>query len=391
MDDAMAVWREAVKMQDPRNMAIFGTSTGGGMTLAMILPNISQAILKQCRIKLPPLAEQHRIVGKIEGLSLASKRARDHLEHIPRLVEKYKRAILAAAFRGDLTREWRNDNPHERWQLEELDQLTQLHETYLGARRGSRLGLQNITEQQHHVPSSWANAHLAEAGALQVGYAFKSDWYVARGTRILRGANVAPGIITWDDEKRVSAERAVEFREYQLNEGDIVIAMDRPVISTGLKVALVGRQDAGCLLVQRVGRYVAGEFVDVRFVWHLINSHIFINHAVSMATGSDLPHISSNDILTTPLPLPPRREQKEICRRIDAALAWIDRLAAETTSARKLIDHLDQAVLAKAFRGELVPQDPNDEPASVLLERIRASRQASPGRGGGRGRARASM
>jgi hypothetical protein len=48
-----------------------------------------------------------------------------------------------------------------------------------------------------------------------------------------------------------------------------------------------------------------------------------------------------------------------------------------TTSARKLIDHLDQAVLAKAFRGELVPQDPNDEPASVLLERIRAERQVT--------------
>jgi type I restriction enzyme S subunit len=58
----------------------------------------------------------------------------------------------------------------------------------------------------------------------------------------------------------------------------------------------------------------------------------------------------------------------------NAASAWIDRLASEATSARKLIDHIDQAVLAKAFQGELVPQDPADEPASVLLERIRAER-----------------
>src|SRR5262249_24554586 len=57
------------------------------------------------------------------------------------------------------------------------------------------------------------------------------------------------------------------------------------------------------------------------------------------------------------------------CRRMETALAWIDRLAAEATSARKLIDHLDQAVLVKAFRGELVPQDPNDEPASVVLSK----------------------
>jgi type I restriction enzyme, S subunit len=57
------------------------------------------------------------------------------------------------------------------------------------------------------------------------------------------------------------------------------------------------------------------------------------------------------------------------------SVAWIDRLARKATSARKLIDHLDQAILAKAFRGELVPQDPTDEPVSVLLERIRAGRQ----------------
>lgn len=79
-----------------------------------------------------------------------------------------------------------------------------------------------------------------------------------------------------------------------------------------------------------------------------------------------------------PIPLCSLPEQQEINRRIDTAFAWIDRLASEATSARKLIDHLDQAVLAKAFRGELVPQDPSDEPASVLSERIRAEHAAEP-------------
>lgn len=82
---------------------------------------------------------------------------------------------------------------------------------------------------------------------------------------------------------------------------------------------------------------------------------------------------------------PPMIEQLEIVSRLRTAFMWIDRLASEATSARKLIDHLDQAVLAKAFRGELVPQDPNDEPASALLERIRAERPtASAPRGGGK-------
>ena len=76
-----------------------------------------------------------------------------------------------------------------------------------------------------------------------------------------------------------------------------------------------------------------------------------------------------------PVPLCSIAEQEEIVRRIGTAFTWIERLSTETTSARRLIEHFDEAVLGKAFRGELVPQDPNDEPASVLLERVRAERQ----------------
>jgi len=88
-----------------------------------------------------------------------------------------------------------------------------------------------------------------------------------------------------------------------------------------------------------------------------------------------------------PIPLCSLAEQQEIARRIQMAFAWIDRLASETTNARKLIDHLDQAILAKAFRGGLVPRDPNDEPAGVLLERIKAE-QAKRAPGGQRKRSR---
>jgi type I restriction enzyme, S subunit len=83
------------------------------------------------------------------------------------------------------------------------------------------------------------------------------------------------------------------------------------------------------------------------------------------------------------IPIMPSEEQVEIARHIESAFNWIDRLASEATSARKLIDHLDQAVLAKGFRGELVPQDPSDEPASVLLERISAERATAPARAKG--------
>ncbi len=75
--------------------------------------------------------------------------------------------------------------------------------------------------------------------------------------------------------------------------------------------------------------------------------------------------------------LPPIGEQQEIVERVRAALAHADRVEAEAARARALLDRLEAAILAKAFRGELVPQDSNDEPASVLLERIRAQRAAA--------------
>ena len=89
-----------------------------------------------------------------------------------------------------------------------------------------------------------------------------------------------------------------------------------------------------------------------------------------MGAGNNQPALNKDRVQRILIPLAPVSEATEIARRIDAAFLWVDRLASEATSARKLIDRLDQAILAKAFQGELVPQDPNDEPASILLERI---------------------
>lgn len=82
-----------------------------------------------------------------------------------------------------------------------------------------------------------------------------------------------------------------------------------------------------------------------------------------------------------PLYLPSIAEQKEIVRRAQGLFTLADQLEARLTTARKLVDRLTPALLAKAFRGELLPQDPSEEPASALLERIRAARQAEAGAG----------
>ncbi|ELQ8318227.1 restriction endonuclease subunit S, partial [Pseudomonas aeruginosa] len=88
--------------------------------------------------------------------------------------------------------------------------------------------------------------------------------------------------------------------------------------------------------------------------------------------------LTQGALLSLPIQVPPATEQTEIVRRVEQLFAFADQLEARVNAAKACIDRLTQSILAKAFRGELVPQDPNDEPASVLLERIKAQRAAAP-------------
>lgn len=94
-----------------------------------------------------------------------------------------------------------------------------------------------------------------------------------------------------------------------------------------------------------------------------------INHGVTRDG------INTKELLSLPIPLPPLTEQKEIALRVEALFKLADQIEKRYQIAKAQVDKLTQSVLAKAFRGELVPQDPNDEPAAKLLERIRAERE----------------
>lgn len=342
--------------------------------------------VKALHVCLPPLGEQRRIVAKLDTVTTHSAKARAELGSVPALAARYKQALLTAAFLGELTADWRELNPGSRWPEGAGETMTKRRKAYVEGRRGSRLQDAPplmLPGEASDLPQSWALGCISDTCDLRVGYAFKSEWFGMTGPRLLRGANVGLGAVDWADERRLDPVRARDFQDHVLHVGDIVIAMDRPLIAGGLKIAQVDAESDGALLVQRVANPRLSNLMHARFAWWLLNSDFFRDQITQHSTGSDLPHVSSNDILTTPCPLPPHDEQQEIARRIDEAIAEIDRLAADAAAARRLLDRLDQAILAKAFRGELVPQDPSDEPASALLDRIRVERQfqAPTGRG----------
>jgi type I restriction enzyme S subunit len=295
--------------------------------------------VKAFHIDLPPKAEQRRIVSKIDSLSAKLKRARDRLDHVPRLVERYRQAVLAAAFQGDLTAKWREAQGLPRPATSALGDL--------------------ITD-------------------IRYGTALKCH-PAASGVAVLRIPNVSLGSINLSDLKYADLP-ARDYEKLRLREGDVL------VIRSNGSADLVGR--AALVSEEGVGMAYAGYLIRLRpdrsllhpgFLTLMLGApQVRAVIEVGARSTSGVHNINSVELASLVLPVPSLAEQGVAARMIETAFTWIDRLAKEATTARALIDRLDQAILAKAFRGELVPQDPADEPASVLLERIRAERAGAP-------------
>jgi hypothetical protein len=254
--------------------------------------------------------------------------------------------------------------------------------------RGDRLNAAILTSEETEAsaggyPSSWEKVRLGEAAEIFVGFAFEAKQFTPAGVRLLRGVNIGIGRTKWEDT--VLIEHSASPPDYLLRPGDIVVAMDRPFISGGFRVAQLTDEDTPSYLVQRVARLRPAGAATGDYVYTFLTSARFHRHLTARVTGTSVPHISGIDIGSAWMPLPPLQEQAELTHRVAQAFKRIKAVEALVTTQQNQLAEFDQAILAKAFRGELVPQDPNDEPAAVLLERIRAARaeaSAAPRRRG---------
>ncbi len=288
--------------------------------------------LKALHVRTPPVPEQRRIVAKIDRLSARSTRAREDLERVPSLVERYRAELLKAAFNGGLTEAWRDSND---------------------------------------VSTPWRSASLGELGRWSSGGTPKSSDGALYDGNIpwIRSGDLPDAEIS-THVKTISEAGFAQSSVKWVPAGSVLIAM------YGATIGKLGITTYPVTTNQAVAALAPFDDVFNKWAFYLLRN---LRPAfISAGQGGAQPNISQHLIKSFVVDLPELKEQHEIVRRIEHAFAAIDRLAAEATSAQKLLDRLDQAVLAKAFRGELVPQDPNDEPASVLLERIRAECAAAP-------------
>ena len=191
---------------------------------------------------------------------------------------------------------------------------------------------------------------IGSVAKVQSGYAFKSEDFTTSGIRLLRNTNILPGKVYWDDTVCIDASGGDHYPNYVLAAGDILISLDRPLISSGIKVARVSADDLPALLLQRVGRFVlVPDLVDPDFLFAYLQSSRFIAAISGHDQSVGVPHISPGQVEAVEFPLPSIDEQRHLVTLLQAQLAQADAIAQAAAAQLAEIERLPQRLLAQAF------------------------------------------
>ena len=320
-------------------------------------------------LPLPPLAEQRRIVAKLDQVMARTARARAELARIPALIAHHRRAVLAAAFKGELTADWRASNPS-------LMSSAELARVVLSARaKVTSAAIKASFEpaaELDELPEGWAWLPVDALASKVVDGVHKKPTYVESGVPFLtvRNLTAGPGI-SFTGCRFVTPADHIEFvKRTNPENGDILVTKD----GTLGTIRAIRTDATFCIFVSLALIKVVDRSMTDYLELALQSPAV---QAQMVGVGSGLQHIHLVDLRQDMVPLAPPSERAEIVRRIQSAFTWLDKVAHEHAQATRLLDRLDQALLAKAFRGELVLQDPTDEPAAALLARIRAEREGA--------------
>ncbi|MBR9899493.1 MAG: type I restriction endonuclease subunit S [Rhodospirillales bacterium] len=310
-------------------------------------PRVSFDEIATFPVILPPLAEQKRIVAKLDTLTSSTVRARAALNKIPALVEKYKSRILDMAFSGELTKDLRLKPSNKKVDVTDLPTGWEI-----------KL-LEDISEIQ---------------GGIQVGKKrrFSSDLV---SVPYLRVANVQRGWLKLNEIKTIEVTH-LEKERLLLREGDILMneGGDRDKLGRGW---VWEGQISDCIHQNHVFRIRLKDCsFPSKFVSHYANEKGQRYFFEQGTQTTNLASVSKQKIATLPIPVPPRDEAVEIVRRIESTFAWLDRVSVEYAAASKQIAVLEASIFQAAFRGRIVRQDPNDETALMLLNRVETERNS---------------
>jgi type I restriction enzyme S subunit len=301
------------------------------------VPAVSQGSIDPIRIGLPPLAEQKRIVEKVDELMALCDRLA--------LQQQERGTRHAALARASLARFADAPTPAN---------LTFLfHPSYAISPADLRKSILTLAVQGKLVRFEAENdaQTVGDHIEFQNGYAFKSQWFKPDGMRLCRNVNVSHGVVDWRESAFVDDDIAKEFERFALSEGDIVLSLDRPLITTGLKVARIRKSDLPCLLLQRVAKPVPKhDQLDMYYFLLWLNSSEFVD-SIDPGRSNGVPHISTRQVQLLPFVLPPLAEQRRIVAKVEQLMALVDALETQLAASRATAENLLAAVVAELTEG----------------------------------------
>ena len=217
------------------------------------------------------------------------------------------------------------------------------------------------------VPEHWEVIRFGRLITLTTGFPFKSEGFTQseEDVRLLRGVNIAPGRLRWEEVVRWSAADTDNFAEYQLELGDIVLGMDRPIIQDGIRVAVVEQSDVPSLLLQRVARIRPGEELKRDFTLLLLRGKSFSDYLAPIFTGISVPHLSPEQIGGFRFALPSLAEQEKILEQLRPSIGAIRSAMDRALSQILLLREYRTRLIADVVTGKL---DVREAAASLLEE-----------------------
>ena len=388
---------------DPKYLYYYVSSQGfrreaeHNMSGAVGQRRVTTPYLSACKLPVPPSNEQHRIAAKIEELFSELDKGIESLKTAQQQLKVYRQALLKHAFEGKLTAQWRTDNPDK---LETADALLkriqkeraeryqrQLAEWEAAGKRGSKpkvpKPLAPLTEDElanlPELAAGWGwgrldhiqshEKHAVKAGPF--GSALKKEFYVQDGYKIYGQEQVIRGDFKYGDYF-IDKEKFGELSSCSVKPLDVLISL---VGTIGKVLVLPATAKPGIINPRLVKISLNLPFYRANFFKSYFESAFLRSLYATASQGTTMNILNLGIIQNLPYPICSAAEQDEVISILEDKFSMIDQLEETIVNSLQQSEALRQAILKKAFSGQLVPQDPADEPADRLLERIRAERE----------------
>lgn len=366
--------------------------------------NVNAQKLRAIPFPVAPEDEQHRIVAKIEELFSEIDQGVKSLQKAKAQLQVYRQALLKHAFEGKLTAQWRSQHPDKVVPAEQLlEQIKQAREERyqqqldywkvaiekweFGGKEGKKPSKPRkakinpepanlLDSSQPLLPEGWFWLHLGSSNIHvsdgPFGSNLKTKDYVDSGVRVVRLENIGHGVFIKEKESYITPEKYEQIKKHSLLPGDLVFSS---FITDLIRIAEIPNEveisvnKADCFQIR-----LFGETLNRQYLLNSLQMHSVYKQLEKFVHGIGRPRINTTQLKGILIPICSPEEQCELVKRLNSATSYINETERSLEAELKKADTLRRSILKKAFSGQLVPQDPNDEPASQLLDRIKAEK-----------------